>query len=170
MRRRELIAGLLGAGLAGRAFAQAAKVPHIDVFWPGAAGTGGDTFKSLQAGLHDFGLEDGRNISIAYYYTDGSEARLAELAAAAIAAGPDVIVACATTVPLVAKQTRTIPIVAMTGDLVSLGLAQSLAHPGGNVTGPTIYVGFELFGNGSSCSSRSCPARPVSRSCAMPPP
>jgi putative tryptophan/tyrosine transport system substrate-binding protein len=96
--------------------------------------------------LRDFGLEDGRNISIAYYYADGGEARLAELAAAAIAAGPDVIVAFATTVWSVAKQTRTIPIVAMTGPPVSMGLAQSLAHAGGNVTGPTVYIGFEIFG------------------------
>lgn len=146
MRRRELGLALASALIGVPCLSEAQpKVPHIDVFWPGAAGTGGDTFKGLQAGLRDFGLEDGRNISIAYHYADGSEARLAELAAAAIAARPDVIVAFAAVRP-VAEQTRTIPIVVMTGDPVSLGLAQSLAHPGGNVTGPTVYVGFEIIG------------------------
>jgi putative tryptophan/tyrosine transport system substrate-binding protein len=45
-----------------------------------------------------------------------------------------------------AKQTRTIPIVSLTSDQVALGLAASLAHPGGNVTGMKAQVGPELAG------------------------
>jgi putative ABC transport system substrate-binding protein len=62
----------------------------------------------------------------------------------------DVIVAVATPVSAVAKKaTDTIPIVMIAvGDPVGLGLIESLAHPGGNLTGVSFSVGMETFGKG----------------------
>jgi putative tryptophan/tyrosine transport system substrate-binding protein len=146
--RRDFGAALASAvlGLARLANAQS-RVPHIVFLWLGSAGSVGDTLKGFQAGLRDFGYEEGRNLIVDYRYADGSEARLAELAAAAVAAQPDLIATFGSIViGAVAKLTRTIPIVSLTGDPVALGLAASLAHPGGNVTGMTVQVGPELAG------------------------
>ncbi len=123
------------------------RVPHIAYFWLGSAGSDGEILGGLRSGLHDLGYQEGRNLVIDGYYADGDPARLAELAAAAIAEHPDVFVteggiATAT----VAKLTQTIPIVSVNGDPVGLGFAASLAHPGGNITGLSIEASYELAG------------------------
>lgn len=148
MRRRAFIVASAGA-LAGAARLAAAqgRVPHLAYFWLGAAGSGGDALKGLLSGLRDRGYQDGRNLVIDYYYAAGDPARLAELAAAAVASHPDVIVTPGgVTTTAVAKATRTIPIVAVDGDPVAMGFAASLAHPGGNITGLSAQVSYAMAG------------------------
>jgi putative ABC transport system substrate-binding protein len=148
MRRREFVVAFTGALVtAARLAAAQGRVPHLALLWQGAAGSGGDTLKGLLSGLHDLGYQEGRNLVINYYYAGGDPARLAELAAAAVALQPDVIVTgggLATTA--LAKATRTIPIVTVNGDPVGLGFAASLADPGGNMTGLSVQVSYELAG------------------------
>jgi putative tryptophan/tyrosine transport system substrate-binding protein len=145
MRRREFGVALAGALLGAARLAEAqSRVPHVVVLWFGTENNGGETIKGFQAGLRDFGYEEGRNIHIDYDYGNNDEARLAELSAAAVAAQPDVIVAFAEDLNLVGKLTRTIPIVSLTGDQVAMGFAASLARPGGNVTGMTVWTGPEI--------------------------
>jgi putative tryptophan/tyrosine transport system substrate-binding protein len=145
MRRREFVVAFAGAvaGAARLAAAQG-RVPHVVVLWFGTAENGGETINGFQAGLRDFGYEDGRNIQVDYDYGNNNEARLAKLSAAAVAAQPDVIVAFGPGIYLVGKLTRTIPIVTLTGDPVAQGFAASLARPGGNVTGMTVWTGPEI--------------------------
>jgi len=134
------------AGVARLAVARG-RVTHLAFLWLGAAGSGGDALKGLQSGLRDLGYQEGRNLVIDYYYADGDPARLAELATTAVALHPDVIVTAgglATTA--LAKATKTIPIVTVNGDPVGLGFAASLSHPGGNITGLSVYVSYELAG------------------------
>lgn len=134
------------AGAARFAAAQG-RVPHLAYLWLGAAGSGGDALKGFLSGLRDLGYHEGRNLVIDYYYAGGDPARLAELATAAVALHPDVIVTAgglATTA--LAKATRTIPIVTVNGDPVGLGFAASLAHPGGNITGLSVYVSYAPAG------------------------
>ncbi len=147
MRRRDFAAVLASAflDLAQPADAQS-RVPHIVFLWLGSAGSAGETLKGYQAGLRDFGYKEGHNLVVDYRYADGSYARLAELAAAAVAARPDLISTFGIATRAVAKLTRTIPIVALTGDPVGLGYAASLARPGGNITGMSMQVGTELPG------------------------
>jgi putative tryptophan/tyrosine transport system substrate-binding protein len=123
------------------------RVPHIAFFWLGAAGSGGEALKGLRSGLRDLGYQEGRNLIIDYHYVGGDPARLAESAAAAVAGHPDVIVSAGGIETLsVAKLTKTIPIVSVNGDPVGLGVAASLAHPGGNITGLSIQVSYGLAG------------------------
>jgi putative ABC transport system substrate-binding protein len=79
-----------------------------------------------------------RNILLEWRFAEGSLARIPLLAKELVALNPNVIVVGSLAPILAVSQTtRTIPIVmsATTRDPVSFGLAQSLARPGGNVTG-----------------------------------
>ena len=98
--------------------------------------------------MAQLGWVEGRNLSVERRITGGDPERRKTAAIELVAANPDVIVAggIADALP-VHDQTRTVPIVMITGrDIVEAGLADSLAHPGGNVTG-VINLGGELDGN-----------------------
>ena len=94
---------------------------------------------AFQQGLRDLGYVEGKNIIIEYRYAEGSEERLRGHVADFVQLKVDVIVSPALPVIRAAKQaTKTIPIVmATTADPVATGLVDSLARPGGNVTGLT---------------------------------
>jgi putative tryptophan/tyrosine transport system substrate-binding protein len=93
----------------------------------------------FQQGLRALGHVEGQNIAIEYRYTDGRLDRLADLVAEMIALKVDVLVAVSTNAALAAKNaTKTIPICFMgVSDPVGAGLVESLARPGGNITGLT---------------------------------
>jgi putative tryptophan/tyrosine transport system substrate-binding protein len=89
--------------------------------------------------LRDQGYVEGRNMRIEFRSAEGNVERLPSLAAELVALKPDVILSSsvATTRPL-KELTRTIPIVmAQAQDPIKWGLIESLAHPGGNITGLT---------------------------------
>src|SRR5215510_14749891 len=91
--------------------------------------------------LRELGYIDGQNIAIEYRYTQGKQDRQPELAAELVRLKLDIIVVSGGTPLILAAKnaTKTIPIV-MTGgglDPVAAGLVESLARPGGNVTGLT---------------------------------
>jgi putative tryptophan/tyrosine transport system substrate-binding protein len=108
------------------------KVPRIAFL----AGYGTDT-DNLRQGLEKLGYIEGQNIHIEYRFAEGQPDREIELARELAALKVDVIVTGNTSRTRAAKQaTRIIPIVfAGAGDPVGDGLVESLARPGGNVTG-----------------------------------
>jgi putative ABC transport system substrate-binding protein len=89
-------------------------------------------------GLQKLGWTEGHNLQIEYRWDTGD---LQKAAAELVALSPDVIFT--TNIPAVAalqQATRSVPIVfANVGDPVSGGFVDSLAHPGGNITGFTVY-------------------------------
>ncbi|MGC2202858.1 MAG: ABC transporter substrate-binding protein, partial [Stellaceae bacterium] len=90
--------------------------------------------------LARLGWIEGKNIRIDYRFAAGDPALFKTYAAELVGLSPDAILA--TTPPAVAalrEQTRTIPIVFLLGDPVELGFVQSLARPGGNITGFSAY-------------------------------
>jgi len=94
---------------------------------------------TFQQGLRDLGYVPGENIAFTYRYAEGDVNRLPYLAAELVRLKVDVIVATSNEGVLAAHQaTKSIPIVLTTGDPVGLGLAASLAKPGGNVTGLSV--------------------------------
>ena len=116
---------------------QPAQVPRIGLlssFFPSDAARWHEAFRQ---GLRDLGWVEGKNISIEYRIAEGRIDRLPDLAADLVRLKVDIIVAATTYESLAAKHaTRTIPIVmASVGDPVAAGLAESLARPGGNITG-----------------------------------
>jgi putative ABC transport system substrate-binding protein len=116
---------------------QTVEVAHIGFLRPGSPP---DLFTdAFRQGLQELGYVEGRNISIEYRWADGRPERLPILAAELVRLNVDVIVASGPSVAVARQATLTIPIVmAVMADPVRLGLAASLARPGGNVTGLTI--------------------------------
>jgi putative ABC transport system substrate-binding protein len=116
---------------------QAAAIPRLCflTFDPGTLRS--TRFGLFFQGLHDLGYEDGRTITIDYLSANGRAERFPALAAECLRLKADVIVVSTTPAALAAKNaTRTIPIVMLAlGDPVGTGLIDSLARPGGNVTG-----------------------------------
>src|SRR4051794_24038504 len=93
------------------------------------------------SGLRELGYSEGRNLTIEYRWAGGGE-RLPALAADLVAQKVDLIVTQGAAATLAAKHaTTTIPIVmASSQDAVEDGLVASLALPGGNVTGRSVYA------------------------------
>lgn len=86
--------------------------------------------------LRELGYTEGKDVIIEARYNRGKLDQLPELAAELVRLDVDLIVSIGTQASQAAQaSTKTIPIVATGGDLVTSGLVASLAHPGGNVTG-----------------------------------
>jgi putative tryptophan/tyrosine transport system substrate-binding protein len=138
MRRREFITLLGGTAAAWplATHAQQPKVATIGVLVRSAPGWQ-QFWQSFPAALHDLGYIEGKNIKFEFRSDQGQMSRLPELAAELVGLKVNVIVSWFTPAAIAAKQaTRKIPIVcALCGDMVGTGLVDSLARPGGNVTG-----------------------------------
>ena len=113
---------------------EAKKVPRIGILFIGSRNQ--PHLESFKQGLRERGYTEGKNIAFEYRYAEGRQDQLPELAAELVQLKVDVIVVTADISAEAATQaTKTIPIVVTTGDPVAWGLAESLAKPGGNVTG-----------------------------------
>jgi ABC-type uncharacterized transport system substrate-binding protein len=126
---------------------QAKKIPRIGYLSNNDPATESTRAEVFQAGLRELGYVQGQNITIEYRYAERKSDRLRELAAELVRLKIDIIVVAGGTGQIRAAKnaTKTIPIV-MTGlgaDPVEAGLIESLARPGGNITGIT-NLGREL--------------------------
>lgn len=93
------------------------------------------------------GYIEGVNLVIDRYSAEGRYERFGEISRQAIATNPDVIFAVTNQLVLaLCAETKTIPIVAYTGDPVAIGIVKTLARPGGNVTGVSSDAGSEVYG------------------------
>jgi len=118
---------------------QKGKVPRIGILFIG--GRNQPHLEAFKQGLRERGYMEGENITFDYRYADGKEDRLPVLAAELVHLKVDVIVVTADVSAQAAQQaTKTIPIVVTTGDPITWGLANSLAKPGGNVTGLSVLL------------------------------
>jgi putative tryptophan/tyrosine transport system substrate-binding protein len=136
MKRRHFITLVGGAAawpLAARA-QQQGRIPRIGII------DDAPMWNAFRQGLRDLGYLEGQNIAFDYRRTDDAPERLAEAATDLARRPVDVMATYGTPPSMAAKAaTTTIPIVMIgVGDVVRTGLVQSLAHPGGNITGNTI--------------------------------
>ena len=113
----------------------AAKIPRIGVLL--LNDSQGGPIEAFRQGLKDLGYIEGHSIFIERRSAKGSPERLSQMAAELIDKKVNVIVTAGTAQAQAIRQaSTTIPIVlAISGDPVAIGLAASLARPGGNVTG-----------------------------------
>ena len=145
MKRREFIA-LLGGAVASPLVARAQqsnRMPRVGVVMPGAA-TDVEfqrRITAFQQGLHELGWTDGRNVRIDYRWGESDAERIRKSVAELVALPADVILAVSSEVVAVLQQaTHTVPIVfASVADPVGAGFVDSLARPGGNITGFLLF-------------------------------
>src|SRR5262245_24406029 len=138
--RRKFLAALGGAAAAWPLAAQAQQspvLPLIGILSALSSVTAARNIDAFRAGLRDLGYVEGRNLKVELRFADGVNERLPDLAAELVALKPTVIIAGGPQAALAVHDvTHTIPIVTNSSENpVVLGLAASLARPGGNVTG-----------------------------------
>src|SRR6478609_7020107 len=161
MRRRAFIALLAGATASVytapcSAQSQPSRVYRLGYLAPGRIPY---VLEAFQDGLRKLGYVEGQNLKIEYRFLHGAGTSADALAAELVQLGPDLIVAVATPMVVAAKRaTTTVPIVmGPVADPLHSGIVTSLAHPGGNITGTTLY-GAELGGKRVDIFKQALPA------------
>src|SRR5215468_8830312 len=138
MKRRELITLIGGTAtwpLAARA-QQAGKLPTIGFLGTTTPSAWSQWVAAFVQRLHDFGWIEGRTIAVEYRWAEGRDERFAEIAAEFVRLKVAVIVTSGTALLAAKQATSDIPIVfAVANDPVGSGFVESLARPGGNITG-----------------------------------
>ena len=142
MRRREFI-GLTGGAAAWPLVVQAqqpAKMKRVGVLVGVADDAEGQArLRAFQKRLQDLGWTEGRNVRFDVFFAAGEAELARRYAAELISRAPDVILGNGgIVIAALQQQTKTIPIVfAQVVDPVNSGFVDSLAQPGGNITGFT---------------------------------
>ncbi|MEW6690790.1 MAG: ABC transporter substrate-binding protein [Pseudomonadota bacterium] len=149
MRRRALLGAFAGIALARpilpRSQPAARRVTYLSMLTPDDAAPG---HKLLIDALLARGWTQGRNLMLEWHYAESDSKSLSQLAARIVRAAPDVIVANGPAPALELKKAGTKrPVVfVVVFDPVKLGLAESLARPGGSFTGLSTAVPEGFFG------------------------
>jgi putative ABC transport system substrate-binding protein len=119
---------------------QPSKIPRIGfVSVSGDPTNPGRYVEAFRQGLRDLGYNEGKNIFVEYRYPGEEADRVPDFVAELVQLKVDVLVSSSTGAIRAAKQaTKTIPIVMVASfDPVEIGMVESLARPGGNITGLT---------------------------------
>jgi putative ABC transport system substrate-binding protein len=142
MRRRDFIAGLAGTAALAPFGVHAQHAPLIGFFHAGSAAATKEQYEAFRGGMTALGYFEGRNIRYESRFADGQLDRLPGLADELVRRNPTVIVSAPLPANIAVKKVAgTIPIVMASGaDPVKFGLVESLARPGGNVTGLTNFA------------------------------
>ena len=150
------LSALLFALCVPAAAQQPTKVPRIGFL----AGTGDaihhrPIVEAFRQGLRDLGYIEGKNILVEYRYAGGKQDPIPSLVAELVQLKVDVLVSGVFPAIRAAKQaTKTIPIVMVTSqDPVAVELIDSLARPGGNITGITTLGRNDISGLRASAGS-----------------
>ncbi len=138
MNRRHLLAGGAALCLSPSAIAQPAGPPLIG--WLRANAAEQPPGESLRRALAHHGLREGRDYRLTLKNTGGDNARFPALARELVQERAALVIAFGSVaVRAMHAETKDIPVIG-TGDLVGFGFAQSIARPGGNVTGVNVYA------------------------------
>src|SRR5262249_38926927 len=123
---------------------QPGKVYRIGVLEPASAAEGAGGLEALRQGLRELGYVEGRNLTLEVRWAEGRPERLPDLAAELVRLPVDLIVTGGNAGVLAAKHaTMTLPIVMVSmgmDDPVDKAIGESLAHPGGNITGSLVSL------------------------------
>lgn len=138
MERRAFIGtvagSLLGVSLAATAQQAPRRMVRIAILSPGAS-EARSVYTAFRTQLRALGYEEGRDVVLEFHFAKGTD-RLVALAKAIAAGSFDIVLADGRlAAQAMQAASSTIPIVAVAGEPVAIGLAASLARPGGNVTG-----------------------------------
>lgn len=134
-----LSGALLALSFVANAQQQLKTIPRIAVLRNDTPVLFASRNEIFRQGLRELGYVDEENIRVDYRYADGKPHRLSELAAELVNLKVDIIVVGGGTIAAAKNATTTISIVVGgANDLVGDGWVESLAKPGGNITGSTV--------------------------------
>jgi ABC-type uncharacterized transport system substrate-binding protein len=146
MRRREFITSVCGAAITWALVARAQQVEpmrRVGLLMTLSEDDpeGRERMEAFLQSLQQLGWSDGRNVKIDYRWRANDAERVRRYAAELVALAPDVILtADSQSVAALQQATRTVPIVfGNVIDPVGAGYVESLARPGGNITGFTVF-------------------------------
>ena len=153
MRRRDFTIGLLLATAARTVRAQE-PAKHHRIAIIRAAGpvsimseTAHPFWRAFFEELRRLGDVEGQNLTVERYSGEGRPENFADLARDVVNSNPDVTIALGDAIARAVRAANgTMPIVWMGADPIEGGFAASLARPGGNITGVTVYAGYEIWG------------------------
>jgi putative ABC transport system substrate-binding protein len=155
MRRRDFISLLGGAAVAwslAAAAQQSTNSKRLAFFSPSEPSADlhehseSKRSRAFFAELRRLGWIEGHNLKVESYGREQNTSGPEALATEVVRSNPDVIFSIAPGPVIFKKLTSRIPIVVITGDPVKQGLAESLAHPGGNFTGASVDAGLSIHG------------------------
>lgn len=161
MRRREFISGLCSAmawPVMPRA-EPAGRVPHVGLVSIGANPNNPVVFRPFLEQMHQLGYLDGQNIVFDRWFAAGRADALSSFVADLVRQKVDIIVSTGIRESIAASRaTSTIPIVTIVvPDPVGMGLVESLARPGRNVTGLT-SMDWEIYGKRAGILKEAVPS------------
>jgi putative ABC transport system substrate-binding protein len=154
MRRREFLAGAISivAG-ASRALAQPADAfQRLAIFSPSEPAalmqerSDNRYYRALFEELRRLGHVEGQNLTIEKYGREQSKSGPAALAADVLRSNPEIVYVVGPGAVLFKNANAKFPVVTLTADPIAQGLAQSLARPGGNITGVSVDTGPSIHG------------------------
>jgi putative tryptophan/tyrosine transport system substrate-binding protein len=156
MNRRDFLS-LIGTALTGTPFfahaQQTTKVYRIAtvsvaVSVSEMSETGAEHYRAFLGELRRLGYVEGENLVVERFSAEGHPERFREIVGEVVRRSPDAVLAISGPGLLseFKAQTATIPIVGHSADPVGLGIVQSLARPGGNITGVSTDGGPEIWG------------------------
>jgi putative ABC transport system substrate-binding protein len=153
MKRRDFIAGIISVAATSRVTAQPApKARRLAIFSLSESSTlmaersENRYYRALLAELRRLGHVVGENLAIERYGRENNTSDPAALVREVVRSQPDVIYVVGFGAGLFKRETTTIPIVALSADPIAQGLIQSLARPGGNITGVSVDTGPSIHG------------------------
>ena len=154
MRRRVFLSIVCGAAAWPLAAAaqQSTNSKRLAIFSPSEASADlhehseSKSSRTLFAELRRLGQIEGQNLKVESYGREQNTSGPETLATEIVRSNPDVIFVVGPGAPIFKKLTSRIPIVVITGDPVKQGIAESLAHRGGNFTGVSVDAGLSIHG------------------------
>ncbi|MFN0162371.1 MAG: ABC transporter substrate-binding protein [Burkholderiales bacterium] len=137
MKRRVLLLGTVAGATGARSLVAQTAMRRVGVLEAAAGAANMPRRAAFLRGLRGLGWEEGRNLEMRFVSADGNEDRLDTLARELVTARMEVIAtSAAISTRSLLRATRSVPVVMVTvADPVGNGFVQSLARPGGNVTG-----------------------------------
>ena len=152
MRRRDFVLGAASLAGATQVWAQTSanspRLAIVDVTNASAARINEDHryYRIFFGELRRLGRIEGKNLIVERYSKEELVSDAVALAAEVVRSNPDVIYIIAPSASNFKRETTTIPIVTITYDPVATGFAQSMARPGGNITGVSVDTGPSIHG------------------------
>ena len=117
--------------------------PVLRVAWvsPERAGSTSPNLTAFRVGMRELGYVDGKNLAIQTWWGEGSSERIEQMAGDIVRSGPDVIVTGSglAVLPMMRADVKLPIVFVLSADPVEARVVTSLSHPGGNLTGMTLF-------------------------------